>query len=240
MNDDDLRNRMTRPTPTRPLNGLSLLLVEDSRFTCEALRLMCMRSGARIRRADCLRSAHRHLSIYRPDCLMVDLGLPDGNGCELLQELTDTGTRPPVLIAISGDVSQRQAALDAGAHAFLAKPLSSLAVFQETILGHLPLNRHPTGPRMINEETIRPDQLAYYDDLSHVVHMLDEGRETIGDKLGYALQFLRGVAISADDTPISDAVEELSRAVKGGHAIGTARANLAALLQQRMNALAVA
>ena len=240
MNDDDLTYRMTRPTPTRPLNGLSLLLVEDSRFTCEALRLMCMRSGARIRRADSLRSARRHLQIYRPDCLMVDLGLPDGNGCDLINELNETAMRPPVLIAISGDQGLEGPALQAGAHAFLAKPLQSLSVFQETILAHLPLNRHPTGPRMINEERITPDQLAYYDDLSHVVHMLDEDRDQTNSKLNYALQFLRGVAISADDLSVMEAVETLSQAIHGGQAAATARANLAALLQQRMNALAVA
>ncbi len=240
MNDDDLTYRMTRPTPTRPLTGLSLLLVEDSRFTCEALRLMCMRSGARIRRADSLRSARRHLSIYRPDCLMVDLGLPDGNGCDLINELTETAMRPPVLIAISGDQGLEGPALQAGADAFLAKPLRSLSVFQETILAFLPVNRHPTGPRMINEERINPDQLAYYDDLSHVVHMLDEDRDQTCSKLTYALQFLRGVAISADDTSVMDAVEALSKAIQGGQAAAAARANLAALLQQRMNALAVA
>lgn len=240
MNDDDLTYRMTRPTPTRPLTGLSLLLVEDSRFTCEALRLMCMRSGARIRRADSLRSARRHLSIYRPDCLMVDLGLPDGNGCDLINELTETAMRPPVLIAISGDQGLEGPALQAGADAFLAKPLRSLSVFQETILAFLPANRHPTGPRMINEERINPDQLAYYDDLSHVVHMLDEDRDQTCSKLTYALQFLRGVAISADDTSVMDAVEALSKAIQGGQAAAAARANLAALLQQRMNALAVA
>lgn len=216
MNDDDLTYRMTRPTPTRPLNGLCLLLVEDSRFTCEALRLMCMRSGARIRRADSLRSARRHLQIYRPDCLMVDLGLPDGNGCDLINELNETAMRPPVLIAISGDQGLEGPALQAGAHAFLAKPLQSLSVFQETILAHLPLNRHPTGPRMINEERITPDQLAYYDDLSHVVHMLDEDRDQTNSKLNYALQFLRGVAISADDLSVMEAVETLSQAIHGG------------------------
>jgi DNA-binding response OmpR family regulator len=71
--------------PVQPLAGLTILAVEDSRFASEALRLMCLRSDARLRRADSLEQADRHLSVYRPDVVIVDLGLPDGNGADLIR-----------------------------------------------------------------------------------------------------------------------------------------------------------
>ena len=122
---DDIAFFQPVPTPDRPLAGLTVLVVEDSRFASEALRLMCLRSGARIRRADCLASAHRHLNTYRPSVAIVDLGLPDGSGLTLIEEVHKTRLRVPVLLATSGAerAAAEQAALAAGADGFLPKPV---------------------------------------------------------------------------------------------------------------------
>ena len=136
------------PTSNRPLLGMTVLVVEDSRFTCEALRLMCLRSGARIRRADCLRSARRHLRVYRPSIAIVDLGLPDGSGADLISDLDKANPRVGVILATSGDDSLEETALAAGADGFLPKPLSSVGEFQQIILDRLPAERRPSGPRV--------------------------------------------------------------------------------------------
>ena len=104
---DDCKNPITRDDtaplwraalPGRPLTGLTVLVVEDSRIASEAVRLLCLRSGARIRRADSLRAASRHMAAYRPAVVIVDLGLPDGNGAELIAAIASTTPRVPVLL----------------------------------------------------------------------------------------------------------------------------------------------
>ena len=102
--NDPFATHLPSPTAARPLLGLTVLVVEDSRFACEAMRLLCLRSGARIRRADCLRSARRHLQVYRPTIVVVDLGLPDGNGIDLISELAVSQPKVEAVLAMSGDL----------------------------------------------------------------------------------------------------------------------------------------
>jgi len=104
-----------RPTTARPLQGMTVLVVEDSRYSSEALRLMCLRSGARIRRADCVASAKRHLNVYRPSAAIIDLGLPDGSGLDLIRTMHRARARVPILIGTSG--AEREAAAAACAEA---------------------------------------------------------------------------------------------------------------------------
>jgi CheY-like chemotaxis protein len=124
----------------RCLFGVTILLIEDSRAASEALRLFAAESGARLRRADSLASAHRHLAIYRPNVVVVDLGLPDGNGLELITDLGRASVPFEAIVAMSGNEAGtwEAAARDAGASACLEKPLASLAAFQNCILGLLP------------------------------------------------------------------------------------------------------
>ena len=112
-----------QPTAARPLMGVTILLVEDSRFSCEAVRLLCLRSGARIRRADTIASARRHLQTYRPAVVIIDLGLPDGSGLPLIANLARGLPRIDVILATSGDPDLSDDAIAAGADGFLEKPI---------------------------------------------------------------------------------------------------------------------
>jgi CheY-like chemotaxis protein len=221
------------PTARRPLLGMTILVVEDSRFACEALRLMCLRSGARIRRADCLASARRHLQVYRPSAVIVDHGLPDGSGLELIAELNAALPRVGIIMGMSGDGVGASAAQAAGADGFLDKPLASLAGFQRAILEHMPSERQPCGPRAVNDEVIEPDKLAYLDDMAHAATLLEDHGD--GPMMDYIAQFLGGVARSAKDGHLAEAASDLAARREAGHGTREVMARLAGLVQERLH-----
>lgn len=232
MDDSDPNVSHRAPTPGRPLLGLTILVVEDSRYASEAMRLLCLRSGARIRRADCIKSARRHLQVYRPSAIIVDLGLPDGNGLDLIGELDAAIPRVPILLATSADLGADESAMQAGADGFLQKPVTSLAIFQAAILSRLPPEAQPPGPRLINDETVFPDPLALQDDLAHVADVLNESAE---DKtLDYVAQFVGGLARSALDTDLEQAASDLARARAEGRPLTANTARIAGLVQDRL------
>lgn len=221
------------PTAERPLAGQHILVIEDSRYTCEALRLLCLRSGARIRRADCLAAGRRHLAAYRPGVLIVDLGLPDGDGTDLIREAAKGATPIDVIVAISGDGTRREDALAAGAHIFMEKPLELVDRFQSEIVALLPDQNRPKGLRVIKGETVHPDGIAFQDDLSRVAEALsDDVPDTA--TLDYVLGFLAGVSRSAGDAELLGATQTVSRRRQTGEAWHSELAYLSGLVQRRL------
>src|SRR6056297_2079287 len=214
MDDNESLASRLRPTATRPLLGLTILVVEDSRYACDAMRLLCLRSGARIRRADCLKSGRRHLQVYRPSVVIVDLGLPDGSGAELISELAVASPRIDVILGTSGDSFAEDVALAAGADGFLAKPVLSVVGFQNAVLSALPSDRRPTGPRLVVDDPVLPDPVAYRDDMAHAADVLEQTQDDA--TLAYVTQFLAGVARSAGDGLLQKAAEDLAEARDAG------------------------
>ncbi|MCZ7676834.1 MAG: response regulator [Roseovarius sp.] len=220
-----------RPCASHPLRGLTILAVEDSRLACETLRLMCQHSGARLRRADNLTAAHRHLRAYRPAAVIVDIGLPDGSGLDLIADLARTRPRLGAVFGTSGEPCGNLPVLAAGADGFLAKPLDSLATFQRTILAALPARAAVADAPRAGGASLRPDRAAFRDDMHHVATLLTARQD--GAAIDYAAQFLRGVARAARDPVLERAAVALARCRPGGGRRAEA-AQLVAMLHARI------
>lgn len=231
---DDLEGLMPplAPTAARPLLGRTILVVEDSRFACEAMRLLCLRSGARLRRADCLASARKHLKVYHPTVVIADLGLPDGSGADLIRDLSALSPRTGVLLGMSGDPDREGEAIRAGADGFLAKPIQSLATFQQAILCHLPAGMQPPTPRPFGDDAVNPDPIAFQDDIQRACEVLSNG--TDGHTLDYLAQFTSGVARSVNDRALMAAAEALARQRARGGPSRSDLARFSGILRERL------
>ncbi len=207
-------------TTALPLRGVTVLVVEDSRVSCDALRLIFQLTGARLRRAESLAAARAHLGGYRPDLMIVDLGLPDGRGEALIAEAAALGL---AVMAMSGDPDGRRPATEAGAVAFVDKPIPSVAGFlrlvRQLVAG---VGAEPAGEEIAAP---RADPLALRDDLAHAVTLLAGGD---GDP-AYAAGFVRSLARASGDPGL-----ELA-ALQAGTDQG--RQALADLLGARLSAL---
>ncbi|MFN3724181.1 MAG: response regulator [Paracoccaceae bacterium] len=211
-----------------PLSGVTILLVEDSRFASDGLRLICQRSGARLRRAETMEQARAHLRTYCPDVVIVDLGLPDGRGDRLIRDLA-VARRVAVVLGLSGDPDGRALALAAGAKGFLEKPLQGVGAFQRAILRHVPGRFAPTV-RDEEDAPVGGDMLAMRDDLAHAADLMAMAPD--GAARAYVARFVAGIARGAGDADLADA------AVAAG--LGAdALPRLRALVQRRLGEGAV-
>jgi DNA-binding response OmpR family regulator len=102
---------------------LRLLLVEDDRSLAAGMSLALRNKGFAVNHV--ARGDHALLAIRTdpPDLMILDLGLPDMDGLDVLRQLRSTNRALPVLILTARDTtSEKIAGLDLGADDYLAKP----------------------------------------------------------------------------------------------------------------------
>jgi DNA-binding response OmpR family regulator len=101
-----------------------VLLVEDSELVTDALTVLLEATGHRVRVAASVRGAVAAARAERPDVMLLDLTLPDGDGLDVLAALGD-GSAPRTIAALTGhdDDATRARCLAAGCHDVLSKPV---------------------------------------------------------------------------------------------------------------------
>jgi two-component system, OmpR family, KDP operon response regulator KdpE len=102
----------------------TILLVEDQqdiqKFISDALRAQ----GLQVLSARTIREALREASEIQADMAILDLGLPDGDGLTLIENLRSWSQLPILVLSARSDELDKIKALDAGADDYLTKPFS--------------------------------------------------------------------------------------------------------------------
>ena len=124
----------------------SALIVDDERDIRELLTLTLGRMGLRIDTAANLGEAREHLSRNTYDLCFTDMNLPDGNGIELVGDISRLYPKTPVaMITAFGNVELAVEALKAGAFDFVSKPVD-ISVLRGLVKHALELNNTERAP----------------------------------------------------------------------------------------------
>lgn len=100
-----------------------ILVVEDDRTLGMTLEMALTSSGHEARLCRTLEAARASLGRSSPDLIILDLGLPDGEGLDLCRELREAGRITPILVLTAREsLRDRVAGLELGADDYVTKP----------------------------------------------------------------------------------------------------------------------
>ena len=102
-----------------------VLLVDDEEQIRRLLRCTLEDDGYSVREAATGRSALGEIALQEPGFMILDLGLPDTSGIEVLRTLRLHCSAPVLILTVLGHEKNKIAALDAGADDYLVKPFRS-------------------------------------------------------------------------------------------------------------------
>jgi two-component system, OmpR family, KDP operon response regulator KdpE len=109
-----------RMTPT----AARVLIVEDDPLIRRFVRQALEAEAHVVFEADGVQRGLIEAGTRKPDLLILDLGLPDGDGVDLIRDLRGWSTVPVIVLSARTDEADKIEALDAGADDFLVKPFS--------------------------------------------------------------------------------------------------------------------
>ncbi len=109
---------MNPPAPT-------ILIVDDEPQIRRLLRVSLDAAGYEVNEADNGRLCLTKVATHAPDAIILDLGLPDLSGLEVLRQLREWTQVPVLVLTVLKAESDKVAALDAGADDYLTKPFGA-------------------------------------------------------------------------------------------------------------------
>ncbi|MDD3109115.1 MAG: response regulator transcription factor, partial [Eubacteriales bacterium] len=132
-----------------------ILVIEDDRYIADFIALSLRQQNYSCQTAA---SAAEGLFLFqsnRPDIVLLDLGLPDRDGLEVIRELRGIRETPVLIVSARGQEKEKIDALDAGADDYITKPFH---------MGEL-MARIRVAQRKLNRETYTEGEIFSMDDL---------------------------------------------------------------------------
>lgn len=133
---------------------MTIGIIEDDSLLNQALEIALQNAGYYTI------SAHTRKEVLdllreKVDVFLIDIGLPDGNGIELYQELQMEKRIPAIFLTARDEEKEMLLAFDAGAQDYVVKPFSMKVLMKRL---EVVLKRNPEERYMVGELTLYPDR----------------------------------------------------------------------------------
>ena len=103
-------------------NNLRLLIVDDEKSIRKFLNVSLTSYGYQVSEAITGKEALESVTTFRPDVIILDLGLPDMDGIEVIENIRKYSQIPLIILSVRDEQQDKIAALDKGADDYLTKP----------------------------------------------------------------------------------------------------------------------
>ncbi|RBC00988.1 response regulator [Pseudomonas sp. MWU12-2115] len=102
-----------------------VLIIEDEKEIRRFVRMALQAEGLEVHEADTFHRGLVDAGTRRPDLIVLDLGLPDGDGIDLIRDVRNWSPVPIIVLSARGAESDKILALDTGADDYLVKPFGT-------------------------------------------------------------------------------------------------------------------
>ncbi|AIN16582.1 hypothetical protein CH54_1168 [Yersinia rochesterensis] len=139
------------------ISPTNILIVEDEKEIRRFVRIALEGEGWRVFESETLQRGLIEAGTRKPDLIILDLGLPDGDGLTYIQDLRQWSAIPIIVLSARNNEEDKVAALDAGADDYLSKPFGISELLARV---RVALRRHSGGSQespLINFSDISVD-----------------------------------------------------------------------------------
>lgn len=100
----------------------TILVIEDDKYISHFIDISLSKEGYHVLVAETAEEGMFLFSSHRPDIILLDLGLPDRDGVDLLRDVRAFSDVPILIVSARGQEKEKIAALDLGANDYITKP----------------------------------------------------------------------------------------------------------------------
>ncbi|MDW7657573.1 MAG: response regulator transcription factor [Bacillota bacterium] len=149
---------------------LKILVIEDDPYISNFISVSLKKDGHTALIADTAAAGLFLFTSHHPDMILLDLGLPDRDGLDVIHELRKFSDIPILVVSARGQINEKIEALDLGANDYITKPFH---------MGEL-MARVRVAERNQAKSSKEPDETVYVCDYLQVDY--EKRKVTIGDE----------------------------------------------------------